>query len=186
MLAYSRQVKALADSVELEYRAGPGFSSTDRRDSSGVLKIICCLFEIMIVTRCDCMLFSYAKQHYNKLWYLIVICTNYMVYCSIIYNMHRQWSYDDHKMMLDVNVTCHQAGPHLRISQSLQLTFGSRAWMVCGGKLVPKSMRVESPYRKYRIGQTFGIRLEHMARRSKVCTCTVNIYKSFYIICNHL
>jgi hypothetical protein len=32
-------VKALADSVELEYRAGPGFSSTDRRDSSGVLKI---------------------------------------------------------------------------------------------------------------------------------------------------
>ena len=58
--------------------------------------------------------------------------------------------------------------------------------MVCGGKLVPKSMRVESPYRKYRIGQTFGIRLEHMARRSKVCTCTVNIYKSFCIICNHL
>ena len=54
--------------------------------------------------------------------------------------------------------------------------------MVCGGKLAPKSMRVESPYRKYRIGQAFGIHLEHMARRSKVCTCTVNFYK-FYVIC---
>lgn len=59
--------------------------------------------------------------------------------------------------------------------------------MVCGGKLAPKSMRVESPYRKYRIGQAFGIRLEHMARRSKVCTCTVNhgISINFTSFVNH-
>ena len=42
---------------------------------------------------------------------------------------------------------------------------------VCGGKLFPKSMRVDPAHR---IGKTFGIRLK---------VCTVSICKSFYIIC---